>query len=1014
MTMKRMNPISKWLLAAVLLAASPAVRAQLYDDSRMMSFETGADLQGIKAEGSKVALSAAHYKNGGKALEWTFQPGGVLTIDKDLQFEPRDKNGRDNYLSAFIVWVYSEQPMTGKQLVFEFCKDGKVCTRFAMNVGFKGWRGAWVCYERDMEGQPLSGMNEIRVKAPDTGGKVYIDHLITAIKVDPRYQTADVQVPFVNKNTTNDWLQVLKNSKVSSDLPLEPVTPQQRQEIQTMEQRFRSLIYTPAKLYPKQMEEMRAKFKTYKIREKNGNVVGVPIWFVRHAEAYERMVPHWDKELLTRTGFEMNDYFQLMQRMAIGYNNATSVEDMNELKQMFLLMYDHVTDQGVTYGSCWGNIHHYGYSMRSMYIAYFLMRDVLREAGKLEEAEATMAWYAQVNQLYVKPAGNGMDMDTFNTASLGCMASILLMDDSPEKVRYLRSCSRWLDWGCRPAPGLKDAFKVDGSAYHHLNAYPAYAVGGLNGATQMIYVLSQTSFAVGELAHQTVKNALLAMRFYCNKTHFPLAMSGRHPDGKGHLTPVHYAYMALAGTSDGRKSFDDDMAAVFMRLGNNPAYAVDKKLYADFLARGIQPEADPQGNMSLAYACTSVQRRSNWSAVVRGMSRYLWGSEHYVGENLFGRYLGYGSMQLMTAAPGTEVTSKSGGWQMEGFDWNRIPGVTSIHLPLDDLKAKIRNVDVSSGVEEMLCSDEAFAGGLSAMGSNGNFGIKVHEHDKYNGSFRARKSYHFFDNVVVCLGSDIEDNDTQHSTETTIFQMAAPDQVSQDYWKALGQGDGTTWLDPVGTGYYVPKAAVFTGLVRQESRDNDSGTPNEGMWASLLINHGTAPKGEGYEYAVLPQTTASRLEAFAKTPTYTVIRRDREAHIVRSDATQSVSYVIFETPRDILPGGPLLSADTTCLAMVRQMGPRSMVLTVAQPDLALYRGASDDVYKDGKRVERSIYGRPWIGNESMEIKVTVTLLGKWQVKETDRVKLIGQAGKTTTLQVSCTDGASYDIELNKL
>ena len=61
----------------------------------------------------------------------------------------------------------------------------------------------------------------------------------------------------------------------------------------------------------------------------------------------------------------------------------------------------------------------------------------------------------------------------------------------------------------------------------------------------MIYILSGTEFAVGELAHQTVKNALLAMRFYCNKLNFPLSMSGRHPDGKGRLTPIHYAFYGM-------------------------------------------------------------------------------------------------------------------------------------------------------------------------------------------------------------------------------------------------------------------------------------------------------------------------------------------------------------------------------------------------------------------------------------------------------------------------------------
>ena len=67
----------------------------------------------------------------------------------------------------------------------------------------------------------------------------------------------------------------------------------------------------------------------------------------------------------------------------------------------------------------------------------------------------------------------------------------------------------------------------------------------------------------------------------------------------------------------------------------------------------------------------------------------------------------------MTAPQGEEVSSTSGGWQEEGFDWGRIPGTTAIHLPVDQLEANILNVDVFSGYEEMLYSDEAFAGGIS-------------------------------------------------------------------------------------------------------------------------------------------------------------------------------------------------------------------------------------------------------------------------------------------------------------
>ena len=708
----------------------------------------------------------------------------------------------------------------------------------------------------------------------------------------------------------------------------------------------------------------------------------------------------------------LNDYFKLMQQIAIAYNNASTSEDKKELREMFMLMYDNITDQGVTWGSCWGNIHHYGYSLRSMYIAYFLMKEVLKAEGKLDEAVATMVWYSQLRQVYVKPTGNGMDMDTFNTATMGCMASILLMEDSPIKVQYLRSFSRWLDWGCRPAPGLMDSFKIDGSAYHHCNNYPAYAIGGLNGATQMIYLLSGSEFAIGELAHQTVKNALMAMRFYCNKLNFPLSLSGRHPDGKGQLSPMHYAYMAWAGTPNGANELDESMAAAYLRLTQNTTNNKEKQIYREFRLKGISPEADPQGNLSLGYSCAAVQRRDNWAAVVRGTSRYLWCSEHYTGENLYGRYLGYGSLLLSTAPKGIDVTLKTSGWQEEGFDWNRIPGATSIHLPYDDLKAKILNVDTSSGVEEMLLSDEAFAGGLSQQKTNGNFGLKLHEHDKYNGSFRARKSFHFFNDDIICLGSNIENNDKQHPTETTIFQLAADDPQTQSYWQTY-QPQSNTCLDALGTGYYSPNPWTFTGLIQQQSRNNDTNKPNTGQWVSLYIPHGTAPTGAEYEYAVLPKVYPERLKTIASKPFYTVIKKDKDAHIVRHEPTHTMSYVIFETPKSYLPGGPVLLTDTTCLAMVRQVAKNKLILTIAQPDLNLYSGPNDDIYQDGKRVERSVYSRSWIKNASQELPVRVTLLGDWDFTPTANIRLVERKAKTTTLEFMCKDGLSYELELNK-
>lgn len=959
-------------------------------------------------------------------MEWVFEPGGVLELKKDLKFEEKDPTGKDLYLSAFIVWVYNEEPQDAK-IEFQFLKDGKKCTSFPFGINFKGWRAAWVCYERDMQGTPEEGMNELRIVAPQSKGRLFIDHLITGTKVDARQQTADLQVPFVNAATKNHWLVVYKHSLLQPDIELTPVSDQQKKEMKLLEKRFRDMNYTKGKVTEKELNTIRKKYDFYQITYKNGHVSGVPIYMVRASEAYERIIPNWDKDMLTKLGVEMKAYFDLMKRIAVAYNNSTDQPEVQkELRQKFMAMYDHITDQGVTYGSCWGNIHHYGYSVRGLYLAYFLMKDVLREEGRLLEAERTLRWYAITNEVYPKPQGNGIDMDSFNTQTTGRIASILMMEDTPEKLQYLKSFSRWIDYGCRPALGLAGSFKADGGAFHHRNNYPAYAVGGLDGATNMIYLFNHTEWAVSPLAHETVRKVLLAMRFYCNKQHFPLSMSGRHPDGRGKLVPMHYAMMAMAGTSDGKEAYDESMAAAYLRLisdtpadAQEPDYmpkvsnAQERKIAKQLMKQGFRAEEDPEGNLALGYGCVSVQRRDNWSAVVRGHSRYLWAAEHYLGHNLFGRYLAHGSMQILTAAPGQTVTPATSGWKQEGFDWNRIPGATYIHLPLDLLKAKVMNVDTFSGMEEMLYSDEAFAGGLSQQQENGNFGMKLHEHDKYNGTHRARKSYHFIGGTIVCLGTDIENDNADYPTETTIFQLAVNDAAGQEYWKNY-QGNGNVWMDHLNTGYYVPVKASFEKNFPQRSRLQNSGKDTKGDWVSLVVNHGKAPKGGSYEYAVLPQTDAATMKAFAKKPGYKVLKQDRDAHIVQVPAEGICSYVLFETPQATLPGGLLQRTDTACLVMVQKEASDKYLLTVAQPDLALYRGDSDEALdENGKRIERSIYSRPWINNESGEIPVTVTLKGRWTVEETPYCKLVSADKKQTVLRFTCKDGASFEVELKK-
>ena len=170
----------------ILSFLSPAfLHAQIVTDERMFSFEEPQLPACVTGVRSQLNRSGAHYKDGKYSLEWTFEPNGVLELRKDLKFEKKDPTGKDLYLSAFIVWIYNEQPQDAA-IEFEFLKDGRKCTSFPFGINFKGWRATWVCYERDMQGTPEEGMNGLRIVAPNAKGRLFIDHLITATKVITR------------------------------------------------------------------------------------------------------------------------------------------------------------------------------------------------------------------------------------------------------------------------------------------------------------------------------------------------------------------------------------------------------------------------------------------------------------------------------------------------------------------------------------------------------------------------------------------------------------------------------------------------------------------------------------------------------------------------------------------------------------------------------------------------------------------------------------------------------------
>lgn len=1010
-----------FLLSSLILQAQP----KQFTDPQLLSFENSVT-PAVGDEHSQLSVNREHFKHLSSSLAWKWNaPSAQWSIKQPIDYKLNDKNNKDNFVSTFVFWVYAKKPLKDVKLKVEFLKNGRVCSFFEYGLDFSGWRGSWIAFDRDMQGKPEVGMDEMRITAPNiASGELLFDHIMLASLQDIRQHTPDLQAPYINPNTKNHWLVLLQSWNLKFDLPTpSAVSASQQKSVEEIQNRLKDYLLEGKKATA--LPILTDAVNAYGIRENaDGTVNGLPVFPDRFGETYEYLGAENYKVLFNNPmGTSMTT--ELMLRIAVSYHKSKDNKEKETIEKLFVLLMRHFLDQGFQAGSALGTLHHLGYNFKDFYTAAFLMKNVLFDAKLGEQVQQSMEWFAGTGELKTKPEKPGMDIDTFNTNLIARLCSILMMNDSPEKTRYMQAFTRWIDNGLLFTEGTGGSFKHDGSIFHHRANYPAYAIGGLEGAVLANYLMHRTDFQVDPTGREHLKAALIAMRNYCNLQTWPLSLSGRHPDGKGHLIPEHFALMALSGTPDYSSKIDKDLAAGYLRLETKPATKY-KKI---FINEGIQAENSPIGNWSYNYSCLNVHRRENWMASSKGFSRYLWASEIYVGANHYGRYLSHGSLQIM--ATGDPISNIGSGFNDKGWDWNHFPGTTAAVLPMKELKAEVNNVDSVSGFEEELFSDETFAGSLSSQNKQGIFAMKLHESPKYNGSLYARKSYFFFDNRVVALGSGVRSALPNKEVHTTLFQvyLRTPEtnivvnknQISEFPFSQTLSKSNNYLSDGLNNWFFVKRGKVEVSKSLQHSLDKITDAPTQNNFALAAINHGAAPKNADYEYMVLIQPSSNELKstvsAFgcAKKMPYEVLQKDTLAHIVKDKASNSVGYALFEAGK-LKIKADVLSVDKPCMLMTTKLASNRMALSVCDPDLNFYQGPADEKFdENGKYIERSVYARTWKDNESKASELEVQIAGKWQMEgNSDYISIISSDKNITKLKVKTQHAFTREIILKKL
>ncbi|MBN2211924.1 MAG: polysaccharide lyase 8 family protein, partial [Sedimentisphaerales bacterium] len=339
--------------------------------------------------------------------------------------------------------------------------------------------------------------------------------------------------------------------------------------------------------------------------------------------------------------------------------------------------------------------------------------------------------------------------------------------------------------------------------------------------------------------------------------------------------------------------------------------------------KNLQTEPTPaklwKGYKHFNYSEHSVSRRNDWYASMRMLSNRCVSTENTNNENKKGWCLSDGVTWIYLT--NNEYTTNN---VMPTLDWQRLPGIT--------VERKPRSAGEGFGY-----GTEAFVGGTGTD----DFGVSAMKFNANASEVTALKSYFFFDDEMVCLGTDIQ-CPTTNPIETVVDQRRMLDGApgvtingtlntdAADWEQTLSN---PTWVQANDMGYYFPTPCNVMVSRQMQSGEWHDLTVNNFPPLSVFTNdiltlrfeHGVTPTDGQYAYAVIPGADTATMAAYTAQAPFAILAQDEKAHAVRDISTNAVGIVFWEA-------GKIGAVRTNypCIVFYRHVGD-VLTVTVSEP-----------------------------------------------------------------------------------
>ena len=967
------------------MAAHAAINSQFGFEDRVPSF--------VRANGrGTVSLSGEKYKDGKTSIkfEWNGPVQLMLTNSADMEASMKVDGG------GIILWIYNTKPFA-EPLLFRFHDwNGGVICQFNFNMDFTGWRTIWMKYE-DMltpDGRHLGEIkmaernvspSRMTVTVPQSvpQGCMYLDRLSFMTSRMQDQIAPDKQIPdnnYMRRNRLWQWGRLWEWEQYPEP-EFKELTKAQTDMLRTVENRMDEWAatgnpgdkYTASTLIPR-AEDTYSKYGITRLPD--GGITGAPLLY--------------DDEFNNSLGEMRIRYIQeIVYWYALDYLYTGNTSNVQKVVNAM----DHAIDQGFAYGSGWGTNKHYGYQVRNLYKGIWIFRKELEKLGKLEEYAKVLVYWSAIQEAR-KPYAEHRDeiLDTWNTLLNNKVIAVMLQKDDKVKYAYMKLLGEWVGSSMLYSDGTLGGLKPDGTSFHHGGHYPSYSVGAFAAVGDFCHFSKDTDFVPCEQGRRCFKNSLMAMQNYSHTRDWGIGVCGRHPlDGAiPDVDVLAFARLAMLGDlTGGGKNVDPELAGAYIALGGS-----DKGILSAFKKAGVSALAPAEGFTVYNYSALGIHRRDGWMLSLKGYNSDVWASEIYAKENRYGRYLSYGTAQIFTMP-----SAKESGYVREGWDWNRFPGATTIHLPFKELDSPLPGTLMER-------NDSRFPGVSSLEGQNGCLAFTYVEKDRVNfcAGATATKSVFCFDNRIVHIGTGIS-NKSSYPTETTLYQLALVDRTEQvdvndsyseafPYSVAVDKHEQVVLTDTKGN-FYIIKDGYGLNVEKktQTSPSDERKADGTGDFITAYINHGCAPTDASYEYMMLVKPSIKEVKAASKKAPYNVIQADNSAHVVKDVQTGITAYIIYKSYENA--STLLKTADAETIVMEREKADGTVVMSVCTPDLGITQ----------KSYTTSQTSQPLVRK--------VVLNGTYRLATAyDNVKLTENSGQTV-IEATCQHGQPVEFILVK-